>query len=137
MKKPIFQIRLLLIITLLLAATAVRSQTAPPTPGENTAGTIQTIPCAEVVDPKDRTICELSLMTQKTLGDKRAALDLAQKRLEEIESQKNLTAEQKQLAVELRKVIADLKDQIGFYKDFVELLYKRPPKKCFISIFNC
>jgi hypothetical protein len=98
---------------------------------------MQAIPCAEIVDARKRTNCELSLMLNKTLNDKRAAIDLAEKRLEEITSLKNLSAEQKQLAVDLRKVISDLKEQIGFYKDLVELLYKRPPKKCFISVFNC
>lgn len=76
-------------------------------------------------------------MLNKTLSDKRAAIDLAEKRLEALNAQKELTAEQRQLAADLRRVITDLKEQIGFYKDLVELLYKRPPKKCFISIFNC
>jgi hypothetical protein len=76
-------------------------------------------------------------MLNKTLADKIAAVALAESRLEALNAQKELTAEQRQLAADLRKVIADNKEQIGFYKDLVELLYKRPPKKCFISIFNC
>lgn len=76
-------------------------------------------------------------MVNKLLAEKNAALDLANRRLEELDAQKDLTKEQKFLAEDLRKVITDLKGVIQGYKDFVEMLMKRPPKKCFISIFNC
>jgi hypothetical protein len=76
-------------------------------------------------------------MVNKLLAEKAAALDLAQRRLDELDAQKELTREQKILADDLRKVIADLKGVIQSYKDFAEMLMKRPPKKCFISVFNC
>lgn len=76
-------------------------------------------------------------MVNKLTDEKAAALDLASKRLDELDAQKDLTKEQKVLAEDLRRVIADLKSVIQSYKDFAEMLMKRPPKKCFISIFNC
>jgi light-regulated signal transduction histidine kinase (bacteriophytochrome) len=76
-------------------------------------------------------------MVNKLVDEKAALLDLANRRLEEIDAQKDLTKEQKILAEDLRRVIGDLKAVIQSYKDFAELLMKRPPKKCFISVFNC
>src|SRR5687768_13551045 len=75
MLKKIFQIRLTLILLTLFAAIPALSQTVPTTPSENTAEIIQQIPCAEIADAKERTNCELSLMLNKTLSDKRAAID--------------------------------------------------------------
>lgn len=137
MKKPIYQLMPTLILLMLLSAIAAHSQTPSTEQKENTAGTIQTIPCASITDESKRQVCELASMLNKTLTEKRAALDLAQKRLEEIEALKDLSEEQKKLAADLRNVITELKGVISSYVQLVELLMKRPPKKCFISVFNC
>lgn len=117
-------IRHFLILTLLLIATATLSQAQTQT-NDSAADTRQT----QAAQNGDE-CAECNRRLEKVLTDLEAAESVIAAQRAELEARSRLEAINNEL---LRK-----KDEIiAGQEKYITLLEKRPPKKCFISIFNC